>query len=121
MEMTSALINGRARGPRCPNCTLDVLRGAAGKQLRLRFVSSCSPVPFRVSIENHTMVLVARDGKDVEPMNVTHMMLDTGQRLDVLVTLNQPMGTYWIRAEAIHVHGKMHMGMPGMHGITGQC
>lgn len=108
MEMTSILVNGKARSSKCANCSLEVVRATRGDRIRLRLLSSCSPVPYRVAVQGHVMTIVARDGKDVAPVNVTSLMLDTGMRLDVLVTLDQPVGSYWITATAVHVHGKMH-------------
>ncbi len=61
------------------------------------------------------MTIVAMDGKDVVPKVVDSFMLLTGQRLDVLVTANQPSGLYMLRASAYHHHGKM----AGMKGKTG--
>jgi iron transport multicopper oxidase len=122
MEMTSVLFNGKARSSKCVKCPLEVIQAVSGQRIRLRLLSSCSPVPFRITVHSHKMTIVARDGKDTEPLEVSSLMLDTGQRLDVIVNLDQPIGSYWISAVAVHIHGKMnsdHHGM-AMHGVSGK-
>jgi iron transport multicopper oxidase len=108
MQMKSVLINGKA--PETEE--LSVVGGSVGK---FRLLSSCSPVPFVVSVDNHTMEIVAMDGKAVKPRMVVSLMLLSGQRFDVRVVWNRSPGAYWLRATAYHHHGKM----AGMQGKTG--
>lgn len=118
------LVNGS------PNKTeIEVVQG---KTIRLRLLNSCrssvvdflfvvevsflfSPTPFVVSVDNHAMSIVAMDGKSVAAKSVTSFLLLTGQRMDVTINADQPLGIYWLRASAYHHHGKM----AGMKGKTG--
>ncbi len=72
-------------------------------------------MPFIVSIDNHTLEIVAMDGKNVKPTLVQSVMVLTGQRFDIRVRWDQEPGAYWLRATAYHHHGKM----AGMQGKVG--
>ena len=76
MEMKSILVNGKS-----PN---DQVIEADGT-IKLRLLNSGSPVPLIVNIDNHTLTVVAKDGKDVVPTDFGSVMILTGERLDVLV------------------------------------
>ena len=67
---------------------------------RFRFISAASSYVFRVSIDNHTLQVVAVDGNHfVTPKSVEFIDISMGQRYDVLVEANQVPGNYWIRGE----------------------
>lgn len=68
-----------------------------------------------MSVDNHSMSIVAMDGKSVAPKTVDSFLLLTGQRIDVMIEAVQPLGIYLLRASAYHHHGKM----AGMKGKTG--
>jgi FtsP/CotA-like multicopper oxidase with cupredoxin domain len=46
------------------------------------------------AIANHTMTIVQVEGTNVEPLEVKSVDLSSGQRYDVLVTMNQTPGSY---------------------------
>jgi FtsP/CotA-like multicopper oxidase with cupredoxin domain len=46
------------------------------------------------AIANHTMTIVQVEGTNVEPVEVTSVDLSSGQRYDVLVTMDQMPGSY---------------------------
>jgi FtsP/CotA-like multicopper oxidase with cupredoxin domain len=46
------------------------------------------------AIANHTMTIVQVEGTNVEPLEVTSVDLSSGQRVDVLVTMDQSPGSY---------------------------
>ncbi|KAJ5788516.1 hypothetical protein N7457_003506 [Penicillium paradoxum] len=55
---------------------------------------------FRVSLDNHSLTIIANDFVPVEPLAVDHLILAIGQRYDVIFTANQKPGNYWFCAFA---------------------
>lgn len=75
-----------------------------GERVRLRLVNAASATFFRVQIEGLPLTVIAADGRDVEPVEVDDLVLATGERYDVLVTVTQP-GSYTLRASAVGASG----------------
>lgn len=69
-----------------------------GKKHLLRLINSAVDNAIRVSIDNHQMQLVTSDLVPVKPLSVDSVLLSAGQRYDVIVTANQTVGNYWMRA-----------------------
>lgn len=94
----STLINGKGRyigGPEVPFAVVNVMQG---KRYRFRLVSiSCDP-SFLFSIDNHTMTVIEVEGTNVQPLQIDAVEIFAGQRYSVVVTANQPVSNYWIRA-----------------------
>ena len=67
------------------------------KTYRFRIVSSGSQFTYRLSIDQHALMIVAMDGVYVQPYLVQEMFIDIGQRYDVLVNMTQALDLYWIR------------------------
>ena len=51
----------------------------------------------QVSIDNHTMTVISTDSSEVEPVTVDSVFLAIGERVNVLVTADQPSG------KALHI------------------
>ena len=49
-------------------------------------------------MDGHNMTIIEADGIEVEPVVVDSLPIFAGQRYSVVVTANQPVGNYWIRA-----------------------
>ncbi|KAI0468796.1 multicopper oxidase [Xylaria cf. heliscus] len=104
------LINGRmnfdcstvAEGDetKCTNdAGLSKFKFRPGKTHRLRFVNSGSEGVQRISIDEHTMTVIANDFVEVEPYDTQVITLGIGQRVDVLVKADRdPSCAYWLRA-----------------------
>jgi FtsP/CotA-like multicopper oxidase with cupredoxin domain len=59
---------------------LSVYRVAQGKRYRFRLVGGlCSECPVRVKFEDHQMLVIATDGKPVEPILVDSVVLEAGR------------------------------------------
>ena len=56
-----------------------------GEQIRLRLINAASGIPFRFWIKEHNLTIVARDSLEILPINVSHLHIHIGQRLDVIV------------------------------------
>ncbi|CAG2067047.1 unnamed protein product, partial [Timema podura] len=50
-----------------------------------------------MSIDDHRLLVVATDSAAVEPIEVDSIILNAGERYDIVVTANQTVGSYWIR------------------------
>ncbi|KAF8551546.1 Cu-oxidase-domain-containing protein, partial [Imleria badia] len=94
----STLINGRGRYAGGPSVPLSVINVQQGLRYRFRMISmSCDP-SFNFTIDGHRMTIIEVDGNEVEPVEVDSIPILVGQRYSVVVTANQPVGNYWIRA-----------------------
>lgn len=76
----------------------------AGDVIRLRLVNAAAATFFRVQVEGLPLTVIAADGRDVEPVEVDDLVIATGERYDVLVTVAQP-GSYTLRASAVGASG----------------
>ena len=71
-QHTSTLLNGKGRAydqatGAYNEAPLSVFSCTSGGTYRLRFIHAGTLYPFRVSVEGHTMKLVASDGAELEP------------------------------------------------------
>lgn len=93
------------------NCTSNAgvasFQFQSGKIHRLRFYNSGSQGIQRISIDEHTMSVVANDFVEIEPYNTTVVTLGVGQRVDVLVTANAGASdsSFWLRANLTSCSG----------------
>ncbi|XP_047501209.1 laccase-1-like [Penaeus chinensis] len=102
------LLNGKGRdlhakeeGREVVKTPLEVLQVTPGLRHRLRIVSASSYIcPMVVSIDGHSLTVVAVDGAEVVPRTVDALEIISGERVDVVLEANQPVDNYWIQ-----VHG----------------
>ncbi|EJF61592.1 laccase [Dichomitus squalens LYAD-421 SS1] len=94
----ATLINGRGRSRETPTAELAVISVTWGKRYRLRLVSiSCDP-NFVFSIDNHDLTVIETDGIETQPVTINAIQIFSSQRYSVVLTANQTIGNYWIRA-----------------------
>ncbi|XP_046822768.1 laccase-1-like [Vespa crabro] len=70
------------------------------KNLRYRFRlinSEFLNCPIEVSVDNHTLIVVSSDGRDIEPVEAESLVNYAGERFDFIVNMNQEVNNYWIR------------------------
>src|SRR5262249_10367105 len=88
--------------PGTPQCTGGWLYNTtirAGTTVRLRLISHSTFMSFWFSIDNHTLTIVEIDGVPIRPItNQRGVYVNIGQRYSVLVTADQALGTYTMRA-----------------------
>lgn len=55
---------------------------------------------FRVSIDQHSLHVIASDGGDLREITVESIIANPGERYDFWIEANDPFdqGSYWIRA-----------------------
>lgn len=96
----STLINGLGRyagGPPSPLAVVDVVQGL---RYRFRILGLSCASWFNFTIDGHTMTVIEADGVETLPMVVHSLPVFPGQRYSVVVTADQPIGNYWIRASS---------------------
>jgi len=71
----------------------------AGKCYRLRFIGMMGQAQnYQIQIAGHNMTIIAVDGSDVAPTQVSQFNLHAGERVDVVVCANQEPGNYLMTA-----------------------
>lgn len=71
---------------------------ASGSSYRMRLVNTAIDTHYKFSIDNHTLTVIAMDFVPITPYTTTMLDINMGQRYDVVVTADQEVGDYWIRA-----------------------
>ncbi|TKA62157.1 hypothetical protein B0A49_09692 [Cryomyces minteri] len=100
------LINGKnnydcslASLPCTPNAGIATFNLTSGKSHRLRFINPSANAIEKISIDGHTMTVIANDFVPIMPYNTTVITLGVGQRADVIVHANgKPTDSVWMRA-----------------------
>ncbi|GIL43898.1 hypothetical protein Vafri_1486 [Volvox africanus] len=79
-----------------PGCTHSQFTVESGKTFRLRLVNAATLVFMTVCFERHNVTLIAADAIPTVPVSTRCLDINSGQRLDVLLTADQPPANYWI-------------------------
>ncbi|KDR11749.1 laccase-1-like isoform X2 [Zootermopsis nevadensis] len=97
------LVNGLGRYLRTSlGVPYAVFRVSRGKRYRFRLVGgTCTVCPSQVSVESHSLLLIATDGNPIEPVRVDSIVLYPGERYDVVLEANQAVASYWIHVKGI--------------------
>lgn len=86
-------------GASCGNAGLATFQFTPGQTHRLRFINSGSEAFQMISIDGHTMTVIANDFIPVQPYETEFVTLGVGQRTDVIVYADGGPGqSYWLRA-----------------------
>nr|VWP02110.1 Uncharacterized protein [Ganoderma boninense] len=94
----STLINGLGRSPDTPSADLAVINVTHGKRYRFRLVSlSCDPA-YTFSIDGHELTVIEADGVETQPVTVNAIQILAAQRYSFVLSANQTIDNYWIRA-----------------------
>ncbi|KAL5536674.1 LCC11_6 [Sanghuangporus sanghuang] len=92
----TTLINGKGRAS--TGGDLAVVRAQPGKHHRFRLVAaSCFPA-YTFSIAGHNITIVEADGVEHEQFTVDSLTIHAAQRYSFIVTMDQSVFNYWIRA-----------------------
>lgn len=80
---------------------LSVFNFTSGKTHRLRLINTSADAILKISIDNHSMKVIANDFVEIQPYDTNVVTLGVGQRSDVLVTADQDSSSsYWMRVVA---------------------
>ncbi|KAF5026578.1 hypothetical protein F66182_1303 [Fusarium sp. NRRL 66182] len=71
-----------------------------GKKHLFRFINSAVQSAWSIHFDNHVMTVIAADLVPVKPYQTEWLDIGNGQRYDVIVEMNQPSDTYFLRAVA---------------------
>lgn len=81
------------------NAPLASFNFTSGKTMRLRFINPSASAVEKISIDGHTMTVIANDFVPLKPYDTTVVTLAPGQRTDVLVKgAGSPQSAVWLRA-----------------------
>jgi FtsP/CotA-like multicopper oxidase with cupredoxin domain len=69
------------------------------KRYRLRFINTGAFGEFQISVDNHSLSVIEVDSTQVQPTTIQRLAIHIAQRYSVILTANQTVGNYWIRAQ----------------------
>jgi FtsP/CotA-like multicopper oxidase with cupredoxin domain len=96
----SALVNGKGRAPGDTKGPLATLAVKKGETVRLRLINASSTYALRFQVDGHPLSVIAADGAPVRPVTVDNLVVNVGERFDVLLRANQG-GAHWVRAATL--------------------
>ncbi|KAJ8683447.1 hypothetical protein QAD02_019239 [Eretmocerus hayati] len=69
-----------------------------GYKYRFRLINAgADDCPIRLSFDQHTMLVLSLDGKDIQPIIVDAIDIWPGERVDFVIDANKRPDTYWVR------------------------
>ncbi|XP_074657254.1 uncharacterized protein LOC141910414 [Tubulanus polymorphus] len=97
------LINGKGRLPAkngsfITDGPLETYVVEPNKRYRFRIIGGQADKEFILHIHGHWFEVIASDGADIVPFKATSLGVSAGERYDIVVTTDQPIANYWIRA-----------------------
>lgn len=82
--------------------THEVYHVEEKSKYRFRIINAGYAIcPVEISIDNHTLNVIASDGNYIEPVSVDSLIAFSGERFDIAVVADQPIGNYWIRVKGL--------------------
>lgn len=79
-----------------------VVNVKAGQRYRLRWIGGMSSWAMQIAVRNHSYDVIAFDARPIEPIKAQSYILSAGERMDAVLTANQPVGNYWIDISTIN-------------------
>ncbi|TDZ26366.1 Laccase-2 [Colletotrichum orbiculare MAFF 240422] len=70
----------------------------SGKTYRLRLINAAMDTHWKFMVDSHQLTVIGADFVPMTPYNTSDVSIGIGQRYDVLVTANQDVDNYWLRA-----------------------
>ncbi|RFU35537.1 hypothetical protein B7463_g775, partial [Scytalidium lignicola] len=70
----------------------------SGKKYRIRIVNSAVEAFFQFSIDGHKLTVIGNDFVPIVPYETDSVVINMGQRYDLIVEANAVVDNYWIRA-----------------------
>ncbi|KAI9034698.1 Cupredoxin [Hyaloraphidium curvatum] len=94
--------NGLIFGANATSGEPYVVKVQSGKRYRLRFIGGMSSWALQIAPRNHTFSIIALDGRPVEPVRASSILISSGERMDMVLEANQPVANYWIDLSTIN-------------------
>lgn len=95
----NVLINGTNMNPAGTTGKYLNVKVTQGKKHLLRIINMSVDNALRVSLDGHQLEVVTADFVPVVPVYVQSVLLNVGQRHEVIINANQTAGNYWLRVE----------------------
>lgn len=81
---------------------LEVFEVHQGQNYRFRTINAgFLNCPVEISVDNHSLTVIASDGWYFEPVVVSTLVTYAGERFDFVLNADQPIGNYWIRVRGL--------------------
>ena len=97
-DSDNILFRGKAKAPTGSGGSYDRLKLTPGKKHLLRLINASVDNSLTVSLVGHNFTVIATDLVPITPVVRNKLFLGVGQRYDVIVEANQPVGNYWFNA-----------------------
>ena len=122
----SGIINGKGRHEDVPytETRLSIFNVSSDNTYRFRLIGAQSIFAYRVSVDEHKLIVIATDGAFLEPMEVDYIIIHSGERYDFLLNTktrseidNLNRKNFMIRADTLEV--EPHFAEAILHYDTG--
>ena len=102
----SGIINDKGRHydeqGRHNGADLNVFNVTHGNRYRFRLIGAQALYAYKFSIQDHVLTVIATDGNHIESIEDVHyVIVNSGERYDIVVDANQTIKNYWILAETL--------------------
>ncbi|XP_061167179.1 uncharacterized protein LOC133176019 [Saccostrea echinata] len=103
-QLHMGLVNGLGRkyihddpnNPEKPYIPLETFTVKQKRYYRFRVTNVGVSSAFEISIDDHTLIIVAFDGNDVEPFKTDVVTISPAERVDFIVYTGRPLSNYYI-------------------------
>ncbi|KAJ8683451.1 hypothetical protein QAD02_019243 [Eretmocerus hayati] len=104
IDPNTLIVNGKGRLERFTRnnkiyyTPTEVFGVNQNQRYRFRLINAgADDCPIRLSIDQHSMLVISLDSRDIRPTLVDAMDIWPGERIDFIVETNQKPDTYWVR------------------------
>ncbi|KIX08066.1 uncharacterized protein Z518_02721 [Rhinocladiella mackenziei CBS 650.93] len=95
---TNYLLNGKNKSPDGTTGEATKWTVKKGKKHLFRIINSSAQTAYAVHFDNHKMTVIGADYTPIVPYETDILWIQSGQRYNVIVEMNQPAGAYFLRA-----------------------
>ena len=105
----SALINGKGRHPNVDytKSRLSIFTISPSNRYRFRVAGSQNGFGFRISVDEHKLLIISTDGALLKPVEVDYVIVQAGERYDFIINGKSELNNkynYLIRAETLETY-----------------
>ena len=97
--LDSGLINGMNVFPGATGGQRFEMTVQSGKSYRIRLVNSAIQSTFVFYVDQHELEVIAMDFVPITPYTTNMVVINIGQRYDIILKADQPSGDYWLRSD----------------------
>lgn len=107
--ISRALVNGKTKSFSASDTEnekavpMEIFNVTQNGSLLLRIIQTGMTGEYKISIDQHRLLLVGSDGGDLIPTWIDYLIINPGETYDVMVFGNNTLGNYWIRLETTEV------------------